>query len=274
MKPFENPTQRLGRRQFLEGGLGLLGVAIAADLFACNSTAPTATSAGTVSSNAVVGSSSTYASGGTSRMLASYPDPFTAADAPCVVYPEMTEGPCYAATLMRQDVSEGYTGLPVRLSLKVINAATCGPVPNATVDIWHTNAAGIYSAMAAGTFCNPTKEDLSATHFGRGVQTADANGRVDFHTIFPGWYSSRTIHIHFRVRIGDTAYETGQLFFDDALTDEILANHVDYKARSKRDTTNANDTVMPKTNQANYVLSTALMTDGVLQAWKTIAIKV
>lgn len=214
MKPFEHPAQRLSRRQFLEvgskGGLGLLGVAIAADLFACNSTTPAATS------------------GGTGRMLTSYPDPFTAADAPCVVYPDMTEDPCYAATLMRQDVSEGYTGLPVRLSLKVINAATCEPVPNATVDIWHTNAAGIYSAMAAGTFCNPSKEDLSATHFGRGVQP----------------------------------------------TDDILATHVDYKARSKRDTTNSNDTVMPRTNQANYILSTARMTDGVLQAWKTIALKV
>jgi protocatechuate 3,4-dioxygenase beta subunit len=173
---------------------------------------------------------------------------------------------------MRQDISEGITGLPVRLALRIVDA-NCQPVKGATVDVWHTSAAGVYSAMAAGTFCNPTQEDLSKRHFSRGVQTTDANGRVDFNTVFPGWYSSRTIHIHFRVRIGDTAMVTSQLFFEDALADEIIKNHVDYGARPNRDTTNKTDTVLPWTGQEAFILSTRRMDDGVMLAYKTLAIK-
>jgi protocatechuate 3,4-dioxygenase beta subunit len=39
----------------------------------------------------------------------------------------------------------------------------------------------------------------------RGVQEADANGRVSFATIFPGCYAGRWPHIHFEVYPGLTA---------------------------------------------------------------------
>lgn len=280
LKNFD-PDRRVSRREMialgLKTGAGAVGVvSIANWLLGCSATnVAGATGAAASTGQAVLGSSSAWASGGTALMAKTYPNPFTttSGDQTCTLYAEATEGPCYAPTLMRQDISEGITGLPVRLALRVVDAATCEPVSGATVDVWHTSAAGVYSAMAAGSFCNPTSEDLTKKHYSRGVQTTDADGRVDFNTIFPGWYQGRTVHIHFRVRIGDVAMVTSQLFFEDSLADELFASHVDYAARPTRGTTNKNDNILPRTGQDAFILSTARMTDGVLQAWKTIAIK-
>jgi len=32
----------------------------------------------------------------------------------------------------------------------------------------------------------------------RGYQVSDANGKVAFTTVYPGWYSGRAVHIHVR----------------------------------------------------------------------------
>jgi protocatechuate 3,4-dioxygenase beta subunit len=55
----------------------------------------------------------------------------------------------------------------------------------------------------------------------------DANGTVQFTTIYPGWYQGRAVHIHFKIR-GATAlgkqYEfTSQFYFDESVTDEVHA---------------------------------------------------
>lgn len=51
------------------------------------------------------------------------------------------------------------------------------------------------------------------------------NGAAQFTTIYPGWYRVRAVHIHFKVRDSpesDQGYEfTSQLYFDDALTDQV-----------------------------------------------------
>lgn len=44
----------------------------------------------------------------------------------------------------------------------------------------------------------------------------------EFRTIYPGWYPSRTIHIHTIVRTPD-AVSTSQLYFPDELSDAVLA---------------------------------------------------
>lgn len=265
------PRRAVTRREFLghvqQAGLGAVGAVLAQHwLAACAATPATAVAA--------TGASGPWASGGTAAMKGAYPDPFLTA-APgeaCTLTPSLTLGPCYAPTMVRKDLGEGLTGLPMRLALRVVKAGTCEPVEGATVDVWHTNAAGIYSALPTGSICNPAGEDVSQKHFMRGVQATDANGRVDFDTVFPGWYSGRTIHIHFTVRVGDQEYVTSQLFFDDAFTDQLLATHPDYSSRPNRDTTNANDNVA-RGNAGATVLATARMSDGVLQAWKTLAIK-
>jgi protocatechuate 3,4-dioxygenase beta subunit len=52
----------------------------------------------------------------------------------------------------------------------------------------------------------------------------DANGRVEFTTIYPGWYRGRAVHIHFKIRgtrANGQSYEfTSQFFFDESITDQ------------------------------------------------------
>jgi protocatechuate 3,4-dioxygenase beta subunit len=65
----------------------------------------------------------------------------------------------------------------------------------------------------------------------------DGDGLARFTTIYPGWYEGRTVHIHFKIRSaagGGRAHEfTSQLFFDDALTDEVHSRPP-YTARGGR----------------------------------------
>jgi protocatechuate 3,4-dioxygenase beta subunit len=229
------------------------------------------------SMGSVAGPGVPWATGGTMSMQGNYPDPFAmgpAGMAACTLYPAQTIGPCYAQMPpTRADISDGTLGLPVRLSFLLVRSSGCKPVPDATIDIWHSGSEGIYSAFATGTICNPGSQNVMTKTFCRGVQTTDATGRVDFSTVFPGWYTGRTIHIHFTVRVGGRESVTSQLYFDDALSDEILAQG-EYKARGKRDTTNASDGLFKSggATAAQVLFDTAKRPDGVLHAWKVLSI--
>ena len=212
-----------------------------------------------------------WASGGTGGIADEYPDPFTD-PATCDLTCAMTLGPCYGETLERKDVSEGYPGLPTRLSLRVLDDA-CMPVEGAIVDIWHTRNSGIYSGPDVIDFCTTGDADARAHRYFRGIQTTDDNGRVDFDTCYPGWYPGRAIHIHFQIRIGSDEYVTSQLFFPDALTEELFGAHPDYVAFGFPDTTNETDGIAVGDAASPYILSYAQMPDGVLHAWKTIIVR-
>src|SRR6185503_5344320 len=121
--------------------------------------------------------------------------------------------------------------------------------------------------------CTQNDAEALASRWFRGVQTTDASGRVDFDTCFPGWYKGRTIHIHFTIRVNDTEYVTSQLFFPDALDDEIVNNEPLYKDRGARDTTNQTDGVVSGEAVGDYTLAYARMSDGAMQAWKALVIR-
>jgi protocatechuate 3,4-dioxygenase beta subunit len=266
----KNPSneQRLDRRQAL-AWLGSAGVAL---LASCGDSGSTSGGAGGATSTST-GNAGGWATGGTASMSGDYPDPFTSGlGSACILTCSQTLGPCYGTTLVRKDISDGHDGLPVRLSLLVVDES-CKPIEGATVDIWHTAPEGAYSAFAAGSFCNPSDDDLSSKTFFRGVQVTDANGRVDFDTCFPGWYSGRSIHIHFTIRINDEEYVTSQLYFPDTLTDEIVAGQPLYSDRGARDTNNTNDSVISAEAVGDYTVETAKMPDGALQAWKVLVIR-
>ena len=55
----------------------------------------------------------------------------------------------------------------------------------------------------------------------RGTQLSDATGLVSFATIYPGWYTGRTLHIHVKVHVDGSVIHVGQLFFDDTFTDAV-----------------------------------------------------
>lgn len=170
-----------------------------------------------------------------------------AATPSCVVKPQQTEGPYFVDEKLnrsdiRSDPSDGSVkrGVPLRLVFHVsrINGGSCTPLTGATVDIWHCDALGVYSDVTDRSFSTVGKKFL------RGYQVTDANGTVKFVTIYPGWYQGRTVHIHFKIRIGSASqqsYEfTSQLYFDDALTDRVYAQ-APYAAKGQRTQRNDRD---------------------------------
>lgn len=222
---------------------------------------------------AEAGSATSWASGGTRNLAASYPDPFTTPSTSCVLAATATEGPCTeAADQVRKDISEGYPGLPTRLSLRVVDAS-CSPIAGATVKVWHTQLTGSYSGNTPNPgMCLEDQAD-SARHYFRGVQTTDPSGRVDFDTCFPGWYRGRAIHIHYTVSLDGRSY-TSQLVFDQALVNDIFTNHPDYRSFGLPDTPNASDNVVGNANLASYVTTAARMSDGALLASKQLVVSV
>jgi protocatechuate 3,4-dioxygenase beta subunit len=282
-KALAHPT----RRQVLHGVGAALAIAPLVPLFACSAddAEPGASDddgKGTAGNRAQdtedAGSDpdtadGAWATGGTAAMKGNYADPFSDdLGSRCALICAATLGPCYAQTRERKDISEGQRGLPVRLAFLVVDEH-CDPVKGASVDIWHTSPAGIYSGEDASDMCTFGNEQARAGRWFRGVQTSGSDGRVDFDSCFPGWYSGRTIHIHFTVRVGDTQYVTSQLFFDDTLTDAIIANEPLYDARGKRDTRNTNDEVIGSASVDDYVFQTRRMDDGAMLAWKTLVVR-
>jgi protocatechuate 3,4-dioxygenase beta subunit len=76
----------------------------------------------------------------------------------------------------------------------------------------------------------------------RGIQRTDRKGVARFTTIYPGWYSGRTVHIHVQVSAGGNVLHTGQLFFPERLTDAVF-RRAPYNRRPNRDTRNAADSI-------------------------------
>ncbi len=216
-----------------------------------------------------------WATGGTAAMTGagSYPNPFTSnPGTACTLTCEQIQGPCYGATLVRKDISEGHAGLPVRLAFRVLDES-CTPIPGATVDIWHAGPAGIYSGDDQHPFCNPDDPESRAARWFRGVQTTDADGRVEFDTCFPGWYSGRAIHIHFTIKVAGNESVTSQLYFEDSLNDDIIGTQPLYNTRGQRDTLNTADMVVAQEQLADFILQTQKMQDGALLAWKTLIVR-
>ena len=163
----------------------------------------------------------------------------------CVVRPQQTEGPFFVdERLNRSDLrSDPATGLArpgvpltVRFRVSRTSAGLCGPLVGALVDLWQCDATGSYSDIGA----------TAGAKFLRGYQVTDESGAVKFSTIYPGWYSGRAVHLHFKIRSAPgsvTRMEfTSQLYFDDTVTDAVLAQPP-YNARGRRDTTNQTDAV-------------------------------
>jgi protocatechuate 3,4-dioxygenase beta subunit len=134
---------------------------------------------------------------------------------------------------VRRNITDGHPGTPLILHTTVVDASTCRPIRRAAVDVWHADAAGIYSGFGSGA---------ASRTFMRGIQRTDAHGLATFRTVYPGWYPGRTVHVHVKVHIGGNVVHTGQLYFPDAVTDAAYRK-APYSGRPNRDTRNATDSV-------------------------------
>lgn len=153
----------------------------------------------------------------------------------CVLTPEQTEGPFFLDShRVRRNVTEGRKGTPLTLRLGVVDVSTCKPIRGAIVDIWHCDAAGVYSGVA--------QEGTEGQTFLRGSQRTNAGGVATLVTIYPGWYPGRTVHVHVKVLAGRDIAHTGQLYFPDRVTDAVY-RRAPYRSRPNRDPRNVGDAI-------------------------------
>jgi protocatechuate 3,4-dioxygenase beta subunit len=166
--------------------------------------------------------------------------------------PEMVEGPYYSrGGSHRSDIREDQEGQQLDLIITVLNCEDGTPLVGADVDLWHCNATGHYSGYDIDPDEIPdnisngqvaTNEDT----FLRGRQTTDDNGQVIFRTIYPGWYTLRTPHLHLKIFEGENCNTTTQLFLPEALNQDLYRT-VDYARQAEQDTFNNTDLVIGNT---------------------------
>jgi len=171
----------------------------------------------------------------------------------CAIIPEVTEGPYYFDPAMeRVDITEGRPGIPTRVRLQVVDDG-CVAMEGARVDIWHCDATGVYSGYKGQG--DDGSVDTTGQTFMRGTQFSNANGLVEFETVYPSWYHGRTTHIHFKVFLDQTNVLTGQIFFPDASSEYIYLNIAPYNDRAaERDTLNSNDFIAKQASRASFAL--------------------
>jgi len=132
----------------------------------------------------------------------------------CTVTGSDVQGPFWLnLNLVRQDITEGSPGVPVQLFLRIQDAATCSPIEGAVVDVWQTDAAGDYSGFQS--------RGTQGLTFLRGIQLTPPSGLVSFQTIYPGWYSGRTMHLHVKVTPQVGTELTTQLYFPQSVNDRV-----------------------------------------------------
>jgi len=212
-------------------------------------------------------------------VVVAHPEPITPALAEllggtrvvCRQWAEQLEGPYRRGTQpLRRDLVEDREGASLRLGLLLVDVAGA-PLVDGEIEVWHCDALGRYSGYPppndsgppVGEGNAPRAEYLPDQTFLRGRQPTDADGVVEFATIYPGWYPGRTVHIHLMAHTADRTY-TSQLYFPEAVTDAVFAR-APYRDRPKRDTTNATDEIFP-TGGEPAVLELREQRDGYLAA--------
>lgn len=118
----------------------------------------------------------------------------------CGITPQTTEGPYYVtgtAELVDGDLNyDNLAGDPIQISGYVYAGADgTDPIANAKIEIWHADNTGSYHPNNNGAASSYSSSELSL----RGYIMTDEDGYYEFTSIYPGEYSGRTRHLHFRV---------------------------------------------------------------------------
>lgn len=151
-----------------------------------------------------------------------------------MVSPNETVGPFPSLSdFIRSDIRESKPGLPLNLTITVVNTNSgCAAISGAMVDIWQCDHDGNYSQYGG---------ERSQTYL-RGVQTTDAAGRVQFVTIYPGWYQGRATHIHVEVTLNGRSVKVTQIAFPEDVSAQVYRTGV-YASSGQNPTTNGRDNV-------------------------------
>ena len=208
------------RKHFLKNGLAALGVVSVAPLVgSCKKDTDTGTGTGSGSGSGT-----------------------------CTVAPTETEGPFPTHTpssYVRSDIRDDRTGVPITMNITIQNTNnSCASLAGAIVDIWHCDKDGNYSEYG-GTGMQST--NYTAVHFLRGRQSTDANGLATFTSIFPGWYTGRSTHIHVHIyNSAGTSLKITQIAFPEGSSSAVTIVNTTASGYTKGMsgyTLNANDNV-------------------------------
>lgn len=207
----------------------------------------------------------------------------------CVLAPDTIFGP-YGVDeeIYRHDVRDGQDGINMYLDIGVIDTNTCEPLPDAYLTIWHCNAYGTYSGFTgidpdtASLYANASTRDDGTTDeetFLRGVMATGEDGIAEFLTVFPGYYITRSTHIHLTVQTNvssnssaDYSYSkasvqhVGQLFFNETFINTVYQQspYIDHLSTLNR-TTNDEDPLFTSANGDGYssVISVEYLGDSI-----------
>jgi protocatechuate 3,4-dioxygenase beta subunit len=166
---------------------------------------------------------------------------------------------------IRSDPTDGVvkTGALLGLTFNVFSIAkgSCAPLKDAIVDLWQCDAEGIYSDAEDPRF----RINTIGKKFLRGYQVTDKNGVAKFVTIYPGWYPTRTPHIHYKIRspaLALSSYEfVGQLYFDEGVSDRVYAK-APYAALGKRTVSNITDWIYNRDGGRQTMMKVTPAGDG------------
>jgi protocatechuate 3,4-dioxygenase beta subunit len=184
----------MNRRGWLRMAARLGGAVGTLQLIGCGGDSPTSPSATTDASVTTPGATTTTPPASGTSCSTRVPEE-TAGPFPG----DGSNGPTVLSSsgVVRNDIRSSFAGLsgtadgvPLTVALTIVSASTCEPLSGRAVYIWHCDRLGRYSLYNAG---------VTNQNFLRGVQQADASGRVSFTSIFPGCYAGRWPHIHFEV---------------------------------------------------------------------------
>ncbi|HMR88983.1 MAG TPA: hypothetical protein PKD51_12555 [Saprospiraceae bacterium] len=143
----------------------------------------------------------------------------------CVLIPTETAGPfpldlTENTAFFRSDIRENQTGVTFKLKIRIIGQSNCLPIPNVRVNIWHCNKDGLYSGYSSSN-----NQGQAGLTYLRGYQFTDANGEVEFTTIFPGWYTGRICHIHFQAHVSSSYAAISQMTWDRTIKNTLYAEN-------------------------------------------------
>ena len=119
----------------------------------------------------------------------------------CGLTVEAGEGPYFVSGMAElKDGDLNFTRLPgvsIEISGHVYDGLDAAkPLAGAAVEIWHADSDGSYHPNGNGPSTGYQTAELAL----RGFVLTDSEGRYRFTTIYPGEYSGRTRHIHFKIR--------------------------------------------------------------------------
>jgi len=133
--------------------------------------------------------------------------------------------------VVRSDITSSFgsasgvaEGVPTTVKLRILDldGDDATPFAGAAVYLWHCDREGRYSMYSDG---------VTEENYLRGVQEADADGRLEFTTIFPACYSGRWPHMHFEVYESldqatsvDNLLRTSQLALPEDVSNDVYNN--------------------------------------------------